>query len=409
VARHSAEVYRRRRIAVGAGALVVLGISGGLTYTGVALFAPLPPAAVTIAEPIVEPAPPASVATPDFGAAGIAASGWASPLTITGDDTPRPMASITKVITALVALEALPLGAGEEGPSITLTELDERYYAEAEANAESRVPASAGQVLTERDVLEAMLLRSGGNYARTLADWAYGDQEAFLAAAREWLAVNGMSSTTITEPTGAHPGNASTIADLLKLGALALSQPAIAEIVRQSTAEVPGVGLIDTTNTLLGIDGVDGIKTGTTPEAGACLLFSTDIVVGAETITLIGAVLGGPDRASVDAAVLSLIDTARTGFHELDVLAAGMGLAEYETEWGERATARAAGPATVLVWGDERPIVDIAVGEVATAEAGELVGVATVTTPRDHLEIDIVLDAPLADPGVGWRLANPGR
>jgi len=409
MARHSAEVYRRRRIAAAAGALIVLGVSGGLTYAGVALLQPLPAAAASIIEPSIAAGAPAEVVTPDWGASGIAASGWAEPLMIAGDDVPRPMASITKIVTALVALEALPLGAGEDGPSIELTPTDEQYYAEAEANAESRVPAFAGQIVTERDVLEAMLLRSGGNYARTLADWAYGDEEAFLAAARDWLTVNGLTATTITEPTGSHTGNASTIADLLKLGALALSQPAIAEIVRQPTADIPGVGPIDTTNTLLGIDGVDGIKTGTTPEAGACLLFSTDIVVGAESVTVIGAVLGGPDRAAVDGAVLALIDSVRAGFHEVPVLAEGEELATYSARWDQNATGISAEGATVLVWGDERPILDVAVDDVTTAEAGDVVGVATISTPRDHVTVDIILDGPITDPGPGWRFANPGR
>src|SRR5690606_12618891 len=106
------------------------------------------------------------------------------------------------------------------------------------------------------------------------AGWAYGSQSGFLAAARGWLEANGLEHTTIVEPTGIDARNVSTPRDLLALGRLAMANPVIAEIVASETLDVPGLERRSNTNTLLGVSGVHGIKTGTLDGAGSNLLFS---------------------------------------------------------------------------------------------------------------------------------------
>jgi len=405
--RHGREVYVRRRIAVGAVALVGLGAIGLGGYSAVALGLPLPETIPVAAAPQLPAGAPAVPTPADYGSSGIGAVGWDAPLVIAGDAAPRPIASVTKVVTALIALDRMPITEGD-GPLRELSAQDEQYYADAIAEGESRVAAYEGSVISERDVLEAMLVSSSGNHARTLVDWVFGSQDAFAAAAAEWLSANGLAGTTILEPTGVDPGNTSTIPDLIRIGELALANPVTAGIVAQGSAHIPDVGEITTTNALLGVDGIDGIKTGTLDEAGACLLFSADVVVGERTVTLVGAVLGGPDHATVNESIRTLLASAVAGFQELSV-PAGTDFGDYTTRWSASADAVSSQNATFLVWGAETLVAEVELAPVVTGEAGQVVGSATLASPRERVQVELRLDAPLPDPGAQWRWSNPGR
>lgn len=407
--RHARGVYVRRRIAVAV--IGVVGLSGiGLGgYSAVALGLPLPETTPVAVAPELPTGAAVATAPAPYGSSGIGAIGWSEPLVVAGDPAPRPIASITKVVTALVVLDAMPIAEGD-GPSRELTAQDAAYFDEAVADAASREPAPEGSIITERDALEAMLIGSSGNHARTLADWAFGSQDGFVAAAAAWLAANGLASTTIVEPTGADPRNTSTIPDLIRIGELALANPITAGIVAQASADLPDVGPIESTNALLGVDGIDGIKTGTLDEAGACLLFSADVAVGAsgQVVTLVGVVLGGPDHDTVNASVRALLASAVPGFQEL-VVPAGTAFGDYDTRWDVSAAAVAATDASFLVWGPETLTVEVALDPVTTGDAGLPVGTATLRSPRSEAAVELVLDAPLPDPGAAWRWSHPGR
>ncbi|HWL01130.1 MAG TPA: D-alanyl-D-alanine carboxypeptidase [Microbacteriaceae bacterium] len=405
--RHGREVYVRRRIAVGIVAVLGLGAIGVGGYSAVALGLPLPETVPVAAAPALPAGPEVAPAPAAYGSSGIGALGWDGPLVVAGDAGPRPIASISKVVTALVVLDRLPLDDGD-GPLRELTAQDAEYYSDALAEGESRVFAEEGSVISERDALEAMLVSSSGNHARMLVDWAFGSQDAFPAAAAEWLAANGLTGTTILEPTGVDPGNTSTIPDLIRIGELALANPVTAGIVAQGSAHLPDVGEITSSNALLGIDGIDGIKTGTLDEAGACLLFSADATIGGQTVTLVGAVLGGPDHDTVNDSVRTLLASAVAGFQELSV-PAGTDFGDYTTRWDASADAVSAEDATFLVWGPERLAVEIDLDPVVTGESGLRVGTATLSSPRETRTVPLVLGSSLPDPGAEWRWANPGR
>jgi len=407
--RHAREVYVRRRFAVGAAALVVLGGSATGVYSAVALGLPIPAAVAEVAAPEIPIGPAVAPESPGYGSSGVGAVGWDEPLVLTGDDNPRPIASISKVVTALVVLERMPLGPEEDGPTRTLTRQDEAYYDQAVLDEESRAPASAGSAVSEREALEAMLIVSAGNYARTLVDWAFGSNEAFAVAAADWIREHGLTGTTIVEPTGVSPQNRSTVRDLIAIGELAIADPVVGAIVAERSAVIPDVGELDSSNKLLGVDGIDGIKTGTLDEAGACLLFSADVAVGGETVTVVGAVLGGPDHETVDASVRALLESVVAGFQEIDAVEAGESFGEYATAWGATADAVASSGASFLVWGPEQPTVQVELEPLTTAEAGAPAGTITVSTARESSTIALVLDAAIPDPGAGWRWTHPGR
>src|SRR5205807_949217 len=107
----------------------------------------------------------------------------------------------------------------------------------------------------------------------------------------DMLKCMGFSRTVVADASGFSPDTVSTPSELVAIGIAALKNPVIAEIVAQSQAQIPGIpgGIIKNTNLLFGIDGVIGIKTGTTDEAGHCLLFAARY--GAEDgqkVTIVG-------------------------------------------------------------------------------------------------------------------------
>jgi len=401
-------VYRRRRIVAVAIIAVVLGLfTGAGIYTSSALGAPIP-----VAEPaIVDPAPVAAAAQavdePGFGTWAVGAVGYDGFMAAGDEDTPMPMASIAKVITALVVLEAHPIPEGEGGPQIAYTDADIDIYWDMVAQNGSVAPVVAGTELSLKESLEAMMLPSGNNYSISIANWAFGSVEAYLEQATAWLAEHGLTETRVVDTSGLSLDDVSTAADLVRLGEIALENPTLAEIVATQSVVIPELGPIENSNRLLGTHGIDGIKTGTTDDA-ANLLFSADVAVGEASVTLVGVVLGGDTHALVREAVAGLVDSIGPGFHEVVALEAGRPLAAYATPWGDAAEARATEGATVVVWSDTPVDVAVRADALGLIDDGEEVGVATVTAGSQVIEVPLAIDGALGDPGAWWRLSNPG-
>jgi D-alanyl-D-alanine carboxypeptidase (penicillin-binding protein 5/6) len=401
-------VYRRRRIAVfGSLAIVIALVTSGGVYAGNTLGAPIPAAVPTITDPAPVAAAPQQLALPGFGAYAVGAVGFDGLLAAGNDASPMAIASITKVITALVVLEAHPIAAGEGGPEIGYTQADVDIYWDMVAQNGSVAPVEAGSTLTLRESLEAMLLPSGNNYAISIANWAFGSVDAFVERARGWLGEHGLANTQIADSSGLSLANVSTAADLVQLGEIALADPTVAEIVATPAVDVPELGTLKNGNKLLGTHGVDGIKTGTTDDA-ANLLFSADVPVGSSSVTVVGVLLGGETHAVLNEAIAALLDSIAPGFHEVTPLEANQTLAEYATPWGETARARTADGASVVVWSDTPVDVEVRADPVTIAARGEQVGTAVVHAGAQEISVPLVLDAALEDPGTWWRLANPG-
>lgn len=400
------QIYRRRRIVVLGGGAVALASA---FYLPVTLLAPLPELS---AHPVAyeAPAPEQPVIDfPAYGASGIGAVGYEGVLASNGVTTPLPIASISKVVTALVVLDAHPLAPGESGPDIVFTDADVAFYEQQLADDGIVADVTPGQAISQLNLLTVMLMKSANNYGQTLAAWAFGSESAYVDAARGWLAAHGLTSTSINDATGMNPANTSTVSDLIALGKLALDNPVIATAVSTSTLDVPGLGVVDNRNGLLGIDGVDGIKTGTLDESGACLLFAADHVIGGENVTLVGVVLGGPDHPTINAAIQGLITQADAGFREVQLVADGQEFAEYDSPWGDEATAVAAESRSIVVWADTPVSVQVTTDDVRLATSGTRVGQLTFTIGNRTVVVPLELVGEIDDPGAWWRLTNPGE
>ena len=391
---------------MGSGALVALATAFYLPLT---LLAPVKPIDAVVESYTPPAAVQPAVTFPAYGASGVGAVGYPGVLASAGSTDPLPIASISKVITAMVVLDAHPLALGEAGPDITFGDIDQGYYDAQLADGGVVESVSVGQVMSQRNVMNVMLMESANNYAESLATWAYGSEAAFVDAARAWLAAKGLASTTIEEPTGVSPNNRSTVADLVELARLAEQDPVVSEITSTKTLDVPDIGTIENRNELLGIDGVDGIKTGTLDEAGSCLLFSQEHTVGSTTITIVGVVLGGPDHDTIDAAIRSLLAEVDAGFTEVTLTTAGQEFASYESPWGDRASAVAAKDASITVWSATPVTADVSVDELHLAEKDAEVGRLVFTAGTQTVTVPLTLSATIDDPGPWWRLTNPAK
>jgi serine-type D-Ala-D-Ala carboxypeptidase (penicillin-binding protein 5/6) len=219
-------------------------------------------------------------------------------------DVERPIASITKVMTAYLVIQA-----GQLNREITVPKGVLNYVWKYGANSGGLVP---GNVLTVDELLHALLIASAGDAAYTLATTYGPGIPAFVAKMNAAAKQLGLTHTHFTSPDGLpYPTETSTYstpAELLKLGEVAMQSPEFRSIVDErfySLKKGPGHRAYwwQSTNELIGsYPGAVGIKTGFTDDAGHCLLF--EAVRGDRT--LIGVVLGspptGPGAGAQDAA-----------------------------------------------------------------------------------------------------------
>jgi serine-type D-Ala-D-Ala carboxypeptidase (penicillin-binding protein 5/6) len=204
----------------------------------------------------------------------------------------RPMASVTKVMTALLVLQSGHLDQQIQVPKAA--------FAYVWKNGGESAALHPGDKLTAAELLEALLLPSGADAAYTLANYYGPGLTGFVAKMNAAAAKMGMTETHFTSPDGLpYPTETSTYStpsDLLTLGLAAMRYPAFRSIVDQRFYQLkkgPGHHNYwwDNTNHLIGsYPGALGIKDGYTDKAGHCLLFEAT----RNGRTLIGVVLGSP-------------------------------------------------------------------------------------------------------------------
>jgi serine-type D-Ala-D-Ala carboxypeptidase (penicillin-binding protein 5/6) len=216
---------------------------------------------------------------------------------------PAAIASVAKVMTAYLVLRDHPLRAGDDGPTITLEEADVADTDRRREQEESVVSVAAGERLTERQALQALLLPSANNIAAVLARWDAGSQERFVARMNATARSLGMTRTRYTDPSGYDDATVSTAADQVRIVDRAMRLPVFAGIVAMPSATLPVVGTVHNTNTLLGHDGFVGVKTGSDSAAGGCFAFRAVRFVDGRRTTITGVVLGQPGHDRIAAAL----------------------------------------------------------------------------------------------------------
>jgi D-alanyl-D-alanine carboxypeptidase (penicillin-binding protein 5/6) len=319
----------------------------------------------------------------------------------------RAMASLTKVITALVVLNKKPMNPGEIGEIVTMTDKDVAYYEKAKATGGSNLAVSAGEQITQADMIRAMMMVSANNIADSLVNWAFGSEADFLDQAKAWLAANGFTSTTIADASGLSPESVSTANELVKLAMIADRNEILKEAFSRKESQFPSAGKITNTNILLGVNDIYGLKTGHTAAAGANLLFASKIKIGNDEKAIYGVVLGQSDENLFQVAQ-ELNNSAQSNVGKVVALAKGAVVGQVTSKWGTTSDVVLTRDLTVIDWKDENDAV-IAVNTVnkltgmTSVAGGQLVAVATT----GFEEVNAITKDPVRSPDLLWRITNP--
>ncbi len=199
-----------------------------------------------------------------------------------------PMASLTKIMTAIITIEN-PLSS------------DRYVVPKAALVGENSMGLTEGEILSQRDLLYGLLLPSGNDAAEVLAANYPGGREKFIEAMNQKAKSLGLTDTNFTNPSGLEgDGNQHTTAyDLLVITRYAIdTYPEFVEIVSSAEWNIPASRdhkayyLANDTNLITSYPGVKGVKTGFTNEAGMCLITYLDY----EGHRIIGILLNSDDR-----------------------------------------------------------------------------------------------------------------
>jgi serine-type D-Ala-D-Ala carboxypeptidase (penicillin-binding protein 5/6) len=205
-------------------------------------------------------------------------------------EQPVAIASLAKVMTAYLSLERYPLSGSHDGFTITVTEAQAQVEVQDAAQDKSVVAVRAGEVLTERQLLEALLIPSGNNIAQMLAARVAGSEARFVAEMNAEARALGMGHTIYTDPSGFDPSTVSTAADQLRVFERAMRFSVFRQVVSMASVTLPVAGTLTNFDPLIA-EGYAG-KTGSDSAAGGCLAFFTHLTLGGRRVTAVGVVMG---------------------------------------------------------------------------------------------------------------------
>ncbi len=331
-----------------------------------------------------------------------------------GGSQPVPIASLAKIMTAYLVLGDHPLPSGGSGPAIGVTAADVAAYAGDERQGQSVVAVAAGEKLTERQALEAMLIPSGNNIASMLAGWDAGSEGAFVAKMNAEARSLGLRGTRYADASGADPATVSTASGQFRLTLRALQIPAFRQIVAMPQVTLPVAGVAYNVNAGLGHNGITGVKTGSSPQAGGCLAFSATSTAAGRQVTIAGVVLGvqaTPAQPSELAGVISasgnLLASVSGDLEHVEVVKPGTVLGSVSSAWATGPAAVAATGVSVTAWPGTPVTVTVTPRPLARAiRRGQPVAQATVTVGSDVSKITLDASQATPPPSVRWLLTR---
>jgi D-alanyl-D-alanine carboxypeptidase (penicillin-binding protein 5/6) len=283
-------------------------------------------------------------------------------------DTPRAMASITKLMTALVALEHLSLDDVVTVPAV------------AARVGESSLDLHQGQRMTVRDLLIGTLVPSANDAATTLAVAAAGSEARFVALMNRKARELGLTGTHYRNPHGLdQPGHESTPRDIAVLLRDALRVPVIRRYAGMSRATLSDGRVVESTDNLIGhVRGLVGGKTGHTSDAG----WSQAAFARAGGVGITAVVLGSPSEEQRDADLAALLRFGFDSYRRVTVVDPARTYATIPVGWGLTPVRAVAPHPIVRPASTDRPLRERVVVPAVAAlpvRAGERLGTVVVT------------------------------
>ncbi len=378
-----------------------------LLYVIGVMLAPLPALRSEIIVPELPKPQAINLSMPGYGQSAIGAVGFGV-LAQNGEQKPLPIASVAKVITAVAILKARPMAKGSSGEMITITSGDEVTYERYLSEGQSVTEVKAGEKLTQYQALQALLLPSANNMADVLVRWAFGSTQEYLSYANALTKSLGMHQTNVDDASGFSPRTTSTAKDLVLLAEIAMNNPVITEIVGQSQAELPVAGTVYNVNNLLGQDGISGIKTGNTIEAGGCYMFSASYKIDeTHTVTVVGVIVGAPERSIAMNDALSLLNNTYQHFRVVSPLRSNeqvgviyrRGLPSIPIVIGQAVS--------IVIWDDQQIRIETEHDSIKQSIVkGDRVGSISLHVGNLTYELPLVADGSSPNSNLWWRFRH---
>jgi D-alanyl-D-alanine carboxypeptidase (penicillin-binding protein 5/6) len=306
-----------------------------------------------------------------------------------------PIASITKLMTVIVALDHASWN------DVV------RVRADAARVGESTINLRAGERITVGDLVKAALIQSANDAADALADYVgNGDTTSFVQMMNEKAADLGLARTHFARPDGLDArAHYSTALDVTRLAETAMRDPRIRAVVRLRTSTISGGRKLHTWNDLLGqFNGLYGVKTGHTSAAGWCEVAA----VRRNGVTLYTTVLGSPTRSQRNADLASLLRWGVTRYRPVWVVQPKRVYLKAEVGYGKSAVPIIAAGGVVQGVRVDRPLVERVVAPAALklpVAQGQRVGeVRVFSGKRLVARRALVAQRSVSRPGLGGRI-----
>lgn len=319
-------------------------------------------------------------------------------------DERRPVASLTKIATALVVMERTT-------PQEVVT-VSELAAGDGLTPGVAELGLAAGERIRVGELLYALLLQSANDAALALAEHVAGSVDAFVRRMNARVHRLGAMDTRFTSPNGLDDRGYSTARDLLRITRAAYRLPGFASIVATRVREIPAPDgqpprVVQNRNVLLWLyPGAVGVKTGYTSRAGYCVV----AVAEREGVRLAAVVLGAPADAFSDAA--ALLDHGFHAFERRRLVDAGEDLGTVAVS-GREVPVEAGASLDALVPAGEGVTRAVVVDPDAVYPPfpGETIGYLRLSTPRGPVgRVPLVAASvppppPPGEPGPWWGRA----
>jgi D-alanyl-D-alanine carboxypeptidase (penicillin-binding protein 5/6) len=363
---------------------------------------PLPAASAKV-DISVPPASVPNLSWPTAGQSAVAADTYGL-LGSTANQSSLATASIAKVITALCVLQKEPIPIGQSGPTFTVNANDVAIYNNYVAEDGSLLPVQQGEQLTEYQAIVALMVPSANNIADSLVQWVFGSQAAYVTYASKYLQVHGLDNTHIgSDASGFDPSTTSTASDLTQLGLLAMQNPVLMQIAGQNSTALPVVGVVNNYDTVLGQNGITGLKTGNNAEDTGAFLFTATTKIGDKTIPLAGAVMGATDLSLALKESVTLAGSLAKGFQQVTILSAGQKVGQMSTPWGGSAQIITSGSLQLIRW-QGTPITER--HEVHVKVLQGIIGDVEANAGPSSATANLKLTHAIPLPSFWWRLSR---
>ncbi|MET7477203.1 D-alanyl-D-alanine carboxypeptidase [Streptomyces sp. NPDC005648] len=330
-----------------------------------------------------------------------------------GKQTPVPIGSVAKAMTAYIVLKDHPLKPGQEGEKITVDALAEKEGGYDKDNESTLNTVKKGDVLTEKQALSAIMIPSANNIARLLARWDAGSETAFIKKMNDTAKELGMTGTTYTDASGLKETTVSTAEDQVRLGNQLVKIQALMDITKLPSWVDPSGTKWPNFDKLVPYNGAIGIKTGTTTKAGGNLLFAATKEVGGETVTVVGAILGqhtAPIIDTVNAVSKKAMLAAQDALRSAKIVKKGTVVGYVDDGLGGHTPVVVTKDVTAIGWNGFKVKLSFDADDVPhTAKAGAAVGTLTVGDGTSGaVKVPVALQKDLTEPGFTAKLKRLG-